>query len=341
MDAIEDGPPFGPIVNGTMVVVFWEYRPSNVAAYLFLALFALITLGHIIYFIYLRAWIFIPFLLGGICEPLSPPFLPSTPFNQPTNPLTPGQIFGYLERAEAHTSPRALGPWILQNMLLLVSPPLLAATVYMSYGRIASALLYGTSYRKSRHRDRNCCARCCLSLCCTCSATKAYVLVDIVAIFTQLIGTVLPASGTAEAQRLSVIVVLVGLLAQMVALGVFLVACGRLHVRLRRDPARWSRAMVADPGVNWLGYFVVLEVAGLMLVVRSVVRGVEYLQGTSGFVAGHEVFVYVFDGVPMLAVMVGFLVLYPPRLVREVVKLEKIEKGPEECVELRLGGSEA
>jgi hypothetical protein len=66
--ALNDAPPFGPVVNGTMVVVFWEYRPSNIAAYTFLALFALATLGHLVYFVYHKAWTFIPFLLGGICK---------------------------------------------------------------------------------------------------------------------------------------------------------------------------------------------------------------------------------------------------------------------------------
>ncbi|KAK4158327.1 RTA1 like protein-domain-containing protein [Chaetomidium leptoderma] len=301
-------PPFGPVVNGTMIVVFWEYRPSNIAAYLFLALFSLATLGHLVYLVWLRAWIFIPFLLGGIC-----------------------QIFGYFERALAHTSPTVLRPWILQNMLLLVSPPLLAATLYLSHDRIAIALLH--HHRPSQPRS------CCHTLCCTCSGTKAYILADIIAIFTQLIGTVLPASGTPEAERLSKIVVLVGLLAQLVALGVFLgLDCGRLHARLRRDPGL-SRAMVADPGVNWLGYFVVLEVAAGMLVVRSVVRGAEYLEGPGGFVMRHEVFVYVFDAVPMLVVMVGFLVLHPLRLVREVVKLESHAKVEGELAQLREGGS--
>lgn len=68
MSTLNDGPPFGPVVNGTMVIVFWEYRPSNVAGYLFLALFALATLAHLVYFAWLRAWNFIPFLLGGVCK---------------------------------------------------------------------------------------------------------------------------------------------------------------------------------------------------------------------------------------------------------------------------------
>lgn len=146
-------------------------------------------------------------------------------------------------------------------------------------------------------------------------------LADVVAIFTQLIGTVLPASGTEEGQRLSKVIVLVGLLVQLIALGVFLAQCVRLHVRLRRDKGL-SRAMVIEEGVNWLGYFVVMEVAAGMMVVRSVVRGVELLQGPQGVVGRNEVFVYVFDAVPMLVVMVVFLVLHPERVVREVRGLE-------------------
>ncbi|KAK3302738.1 RTA1 like protein-domain-containing protein [Chaetomium strumarium] len=324
MSTLNDGPPFGPVVNGTMVVVFWEYRPSNIAAYVFLALFALATLGHVLYFFWLRAWVFIPFILGGVC-----------------------QVFGYLERAAAHSSPTKLGPWILQNMLLLVSPPLLAATVYMAYGRIATALLnHGlttTVTKSSKHRDRR---NCCHSLCCTCSPTRAYVLVDVLAIFTQLIGTVLPASGTPEAARLSKIVVVVGLVAQVVALCVFLgVGCARLHVRLlkrrREDPSSSSSSSSSLSWViainNRLGYLVVLEIAAGMLLVRSVVRGAEYLEGTDGgVVAGHEVFIYVFDALPMLVVMGGFLVMHPMRLVREVGRLERVVKGAgRESVELR------
>jgi hypothetical protein len=39
-------------------------------------------------------------------------------------------------------------------------------------------------------------------------------------------------------------------------------------------------------------------------------------------VATYEVFVCVVDAVPMLAVAVGFLVLHPTRLVREVARSE-------------------
>lgn len=67
MDQYETGSgPFGPIVNGTMVIEFYQYRPNMIAGYTFMALFGLATLAHLVCMARLRSWIFIPFLLGGI-----------------------------------------------------------------------------------------------------------------------------------------------------------------------------------------------------------------------------------------------------------------------------------
>ena len=63
---MDSGPPYGPVVNGTMVVVFYEYLPNQHAGYAFMVLFALATIAHIVYFFPLRAWSFIPFIMGGV-----------------------------------------------------------------------------------------------------------------------------------------------------------------------------------------------------------------------------------------------------------------------------------
>ena len=45
----EDQGPFGSVDrNGKMIVVLWEYRPSNSAAYIFLAVFGPATIEHTI-----------------------------------------------------------------------------------------------------------------------------------------------------------------------------------------------------------------------------------------------------------------------------------------------------
>ena len=37
---------------------------------------------------------------------------------------------------------------------------------------------------------------------------------------------------------------------------------------------------------------------------RSLIRVVEYVQGNAGYIMSHEVFLYIFDGILMLGVMV-------------------------------------
>lgn len=68
---------FGPVVNGTQIV-FYDYRPNKAAGISFVALFGTITLLHMIYSVCrLRAWHFIPLLLGGLgmnAVPLQQPY---------------------------------------------------------------------------------------------------------------------------------------------------------------------------------------------------------------------------------------------------------------------------
>lgn len=67
-------PPFGPVLNGTQVIVFYHYRPNKPAGFALLALFAIATLAHLLYLFRLRAWFFIPLILGGIGASPSAPF---------------------------------------------------------------------------------------------------------------------------------------------------------------------------------------------------------------------------------------------------------------------------
>jgi hypothetical protein len=43
---------------------------------------------------------------------------------------------GYIARIFSHFDTLALGPYIVQTMLILVAPPLFAASIYMTLGRI-------------------------------------------------------------------------------------------------------------------------------------------------------------------------------------------------------------
>ncbi|KAI1476631.1 hypothetical protein K445DRAFT_300080 [Daldinia sp. EC12] len=269
--------PFGPVVNGTQIV-FFEYRPSKSAAYAFVALFGLATLAHIVYFFVLRAWFFLPFILGGVAE-----------------------IFGYYGRAQASDDPSSVGPFIMQNLLILAATPFLAATIYMTLGRIITAL---SAQRHSWIRPG--------------WITKIYVLIDIGCIATQLGGSAIMASGDPSAMSQSTAILLGGLITQIVALAFFALNCWHVYSRCKRDPS-----MVAEKYLlfNWQNHFrAILTVAPVMLV-RSIVRTVEFLQGNSGYVASHEVFIYLFDAFLMFFVMAVFIVIHPARLIRDARRL--------------------
>ena len=46
-------------------------------------------------------------------------------------------------------------------------------------------------------------------------------------------------------------------------------------------------------------------------------RVVQYIQGYGGHIDSHEVFLYIFDAVPMFAVMAVLLVIYAPNLFKQ------------------------
>lgn len=54
-----------------------------------------------------------------------------------------------------------------------------------------------------------------------------------------------------------------------------------------------------------------LHTSSVLILVRSVVRVIEYVQGTDGFLMSNEVFIYCFDGLLMWVMMVIFVVMHP------------------------------
>ena len=99
--------------------VFYHYTPSLVAAAIFLAVFFLSTIVHSFQCIRGRAWYMIPLILGGACE-------------------TVGYIGRVLNSKEAPNY--ELPGYILQSLLLLISPALMAASVYMVLKGIVTAV---------------------------------------------------------------------------------------------------------------------------------------------------------------------------------------------------------
>ena len=61
----------------------------------------------------------------------------------------------------------------------------------------------------------------------------------------------------------------------------------------------------------WRRHIYTLYVASVLILIRCTFRIVEYQQGNEGYLLGQEVFLYIFDAVLMLAVMILLNAVHP------------------------------
>ncbi|KAH7248223.1 RTA1 like protein-domain-containing protein [Fusarium solani] len=212
-------------------------------------------------------------------------------------PLTVGGLFevvGYAARCKSgdETPNWTLGPYIIQSILLLVAPALFAATIYMELGRIV------TMVDGERH-----------VLVPKKWMTKIFVTGDILSFVLQAGGGGYQASGTLEALDSGAKVIIGGLFVQLICFGVFIVIAIAFDRSIRKSPTGRSNSEIP-----WKKHMMALYVGSMLIMVRSVFRALEYLQGFDGYLLSHEVYLYIFDAVLMFLVMVLFNWIHPSEI---------------------------
>jgi hypothetical protein len=71
-----------------------------------------------------------------------------------------------------------------------------------------------------------------------------------------------------------------------------------------------SYSGTSQGSVAWRRHLYVLYVTSALILIRSIFRVVEYLQGNDGYLISHEVFIYTMDALLMAIVMAIFAVWY-------------------------------
>jgi RTA1 like protein len=94
-------------------------------------------------------------------------------------------------------------------------------------------------------------------------------------------------------------VIIAGLVLQAIWFAFFIAVAGLFHFRMARVPT--SKAQMDE--IRWQSYLRTLYFVSILIMLRSIVRVIEYIQGNDGFILRNEVFLYVFDSLPMLSVM--------------------------------------
>ncbi|KAK0839992.1 hypothetical protein LTS16_013118 [Friedmanniomyces endolithicus] len=272
---------------------YYHYLPSMGAAVLFIILFGLVTSLHLFQMIRSRTWFMIPFVIGGIFETI-----------------------GYIGRAVSASQspgPYTLGPYIIQNILALVSPALFAASIYMELGRIV-LMIHGDKALFLRRTW----------------LTKIFVSGDIFSFLMQGAGGGLMGTGDISSIDMGQKLVVGGLFVQVVFFGLFVIAAALFHVRMRKMPTERSEELPW-----WTRHMMSLYVVSMLIFGRSIVRVVEYLQGFNGYVCrfgyeeriadcearyimGHEAFIYVFDAMLMFIAVSVMAYFHPGDVAKEV-----------------------
>ncbi|KAK7706479.1 hypothetical protein SLS63_013966 [Diaporthe eres] len=204
------------------------------------------------------------------------------------------EVIGYAGRAKSgNESPDwTLGPYIIQAILLLVAPALFAATIYMELGRIIS-VVEGEGHVMIRKEWM----------------TKLFVTGDVLSFLLQGGGGGYQAAGSLEALENGSKVIIVGLFVQLICFGFFIVLAVAFHRSINAAPTGRSNS-----SIPWRKHMRALYLGSFLIMVRSVFRAVEYLQGFNGYLLRHEAYLYIFDAVLMFLVMVLFNWIHPAEI---------------------------
>lgn len=108
----------------------------------------------------------------------------------------------------------------------------------------------------------------------------------------------------ASSAKLGQKIVLVGLFAQLIFFGFFLVVAITFDRRMSKSPLRY---MIPRYGKHsWRALLLLLLGAAVAIIVRCVYRVVEFSMGRDGYIMTHEWVMYLGDTVPMFFVQVAF-----------------------------------
>ncbi|GAB1198666.1 hypothetical protein APSETT444_007994 [Aspergillus pseudonomiae] len=254
---------------------FYRYKPSMAAPVFFVILFISTTALHLLQMTKTKTWYLIPFSIGGLCE-----------------------IVGYIGRAinaNENAGCWTLGPYVIQTLLLLIAPALMAASIYMILGRII-LLTDGEIHAMLKRRW----------------LTKTFVFGDVLSLFLQAAGGSLlgGADENNSLMKTGEHVIIAGLFVQLFFFGMFIVVAGLFHRRMLLVPTATSH----NPLIRWQKYLLTLYIVSVLIWIRSVFRVIEYLQGNAGSIMRHEAYVFIFDATLMFLVMAWMNWFHPSEI---------------------------
>ncbi|KAF7557736.1 hypothetical protein G7Z17_g472 [Cylindrodendrum hubeiense] len=218
------------------------------------------------------------------------------------------ELVGYIGRFLSASKPHSLGPYMIQSLGLLVAPALFAASIYMVLGRLILFLRAPTLSPIKPSR-----------------MTKIFVAGDVISFLAQVMGGGLLAQQ--KTYNTGKTIILLGLAAQIVFFGLFVLAAVVFHVRITKHPALLPMEDSRKWFQGWRGVMSVLYLTSILIFVRSIFRLVEYTSDRDGAIMSHEAYLYIFDSLLMLGATVIIGIFHPAKYVptkKEIMGLQDL-----------------
>ncbi|KAJ5373303.1 RTA-like protein [Penicillium concentricum] len=217
------------------------------------------------------------------------------------------ETFGYYGRAWSHQSRFEIKSWALQEMLILCAPPLVAATVYMVLGRIVRS--FGAEHLSSMRPKW---------------LTFVFVMNDVLCFCTQLGGAGVQVTGDQQVMYIGKKVVLAGLIFSLFVFACFILIATKFHRRLRKMPTPFLKE---NPNLHWQRYIWAIYISCFALMLRNLVRTIQFGAGQTTDVNTKEAYIYAFDAFLMFFTMLVLLIYHPGRLIKKSRRLTKTLTG--------------
>lgn len=206
----------------------------------------------------------------------------------------------YYGRAWLSENKDNFSAFVLYNLLNIPAPVFISMTLYLSLGRIIRAL---EAQDQASLGPK--------------AITAIFVINDIICFCLQIAGVGLQATTDSHVREIGGHVVLAGMIFQILVFAWFVLIAYRFHSAMKHNPT----SIASDPRIPSIGkHMWVIYASSGCIMLRNLVRAIEYGQSGGGSIASNEVFLYVFDGALMLIVMAVYLVIHPGLLLRKIRK---------------------
>ncbi|KAF9103166.1 hypothetical protein BGX27_010699 [Mortierella sp. AM989] len=229
-----------------------------------------------------------------------------------------------------------LGPFLVMNCLVVISPTAFLAFNYMLYGRFITAIdpKFGNDTKPGSKMERSK-----FSFIPPLIVGRTFIISDIIAFFVQIsAGGMQAAAGDSDPNlaKIGDNLFLAGVTVQGISYLLFTILFTVAFLRLIEDRKR-NYPNQLEKGWTGLDMQTLLVVGGLYLssvfiIIRSVYRIVEFSQGYQGYLMTHEVFLFVLDAAP-LVLAIGVWAFMWPSVMLDRIKVQT------RSVELEAGAS--